>query len=293
MTGPILCGVDFSDHSRRALALASSLGGRLDQPLVVATVLDSLLAQTAEAVHVSGGLRHKVINELGAFTAEVAPGSKTCVQIGRASHQLIQLAESLHASMLVIATQGLGAATQTWLGSTTQRVFRAARVPVLAVPPGAVSESAEAGSLPFNRIVCGVDFSPASDQATRAAVDIGRRLGMPVLLIHAVSAPAAPPSLTALAETAAKERLEEAAERLRSTTSSLDLEGLSFETQIGEPGAVLTQRVNEPGQTSLLVLGLGGHDPTAKPGTTAYRVLAGTRALVFAVPFGDELAAGR
>jgi len=288
MTGPILCGVDFSDHSRRALALGATLAERLEETVVAATVMDSLLAQAAEAVHVSGGLRHKVIGELGAFIQDVAPGSKTCVQVGRTCPELLQLAESLPASMLVIATQGLGAAAHSWLGSTTQRVFRAARVPVLAVPPGSVTEFPEPGRLPFTRIVCGVDFSPASDEATRVAVDLGRKLAQPVLLVHAVSEPAAPPSLSALAETAARERLELATNRLRSTAAELDLDDVVCETQIGEPAAVLTQRMNEPGQTSLLVLGLGGHDPAARPGTTAYRVLAGTRALVLAVPVADR-----
>ena len=41
---PLVCGIDFSVDSRRALVFAANLAGRLQRPLTVVTVIDPLLA---------------------------------------------------------------------------------------------------------------------------------------------------------------------------------------------------------------------------------------------------------
>jgi nucleotide-binding universal stress UspA family protein len=292
MTRPIVCGVDFSEASRRALVMAAALADRLHRPLIAVTVVDSLLAQAAASLHSDHGLRARVLNELESWARNGRLGSPALtarVEIGEPAEQLLRTASKEQAAMLVMATQGFGPVKRLWLGSTTQRVLRSARVPVLAVPPGALGEE---NGLSFGRLVCGVDFSDASNDATRVAAELARALSLPLLLIHAIDAPAVPSVLMELAEDVAKRRLTDAGHLLRQAVATLEIGRLSTETQVGDPSAVLVQRANEPGPGALVVLGLGGADPNLRPGTTAFRVLADARAPVLAVPAGATLARG-
>lgn len=291
MTRPILCGVDFSEASRRALVMAGSLATRLDRSLVVVNVIDSILAQAAATLHSDHGLRSRVQKELEAWIHTAGLGECTCrpvarAEIGAPADQLLRLASEEQAAMLVLATQGFGPIRRFWLGSTTQRVMRSGKVPILAVPPGALGEER---AVSFGRIICGVDFSDASQDATRVAASLAHRLSIPLQLVHAIDAPAVPSLLMELAEDVAKRRLTEAGDRLRKTVAALEISRLSTETQVGDPASVLIQRATEPGPPALIVLGLGGNDPNVRPGTTAFRVLADARAPVLAVPVGAAM----
>jgi nucleotide-binding universal stress UspA family protein len=69
------------------------------------------------------------------------------------------------------------------LGSVTERVLREAPCPVLTVPPRH-ADAVPAGPVLYRRLLCGIDFSPASTRALAYATSLARQTGAHLTLIH-------------------------------------------------------------------------------------------------------------
>ena len=138
--GPILVPVDFSDHSRQALALARELAQRFDTRIQVLHVferpihpeiylggmpLDSPDFRTVEA-----SLREA----LETFVSET-PGPDVdigrFVLEGRAVPVILEFAEEHGAGVIVIASHGLSGLAHVLLGSVSEKIVRRAECPVL------------------------------------------------------------------------------------------------------------------------------------------------------------------
>jgi nucleotide-binding universal stress UspA family protein len=68
------------------------------------------------------------------------------------------------------------------LGSVAERVLRKAACPVMTVPPAA--REPLPGPVLFKRIVCGIDFSPASEHAVKYALSLASEAGGEITLAH-------------------------------------------------------------------------------------------------------------
>jgi nucleotide-binding universal stress UspA family protein len=71
------------------------------------------------------------------------------------------------------------------VGSVTEKVLRKAPCPVLTVPPRVYATS----QLPFNRLLCPVDFSEASVAATRVAIALAEEADGKIVLMHVLEGP--------------------------------------------------------------------------------------------------------
>lgn len=136
----LVCPVDFSDHSSMALAQAGSLARLLRARLIVATVVEPLLANAA-ATYDSDWVRDEVLPELRAFVEKtLASGGdmsppEVIVLVGDAASEIVALAGRERAYLIVIGTHGLSGYRKILLGSTTEKVLRHTTVPVLVMPP--------------------------------------------------------------------------------------------------------------------------------------------------------------
>ena len=289
--GPILCGVDFSDQSRRALILAGALAGRLEVPLRVVTVIDPLLAEAAEIEYGSGRLETDTRRDLDAFVqTAVPPGSNVAAtlanrtEVGEPSQVLLQIAAHERVSIVAVGTQGVGWVKRIWLGSTTMRLLRAASVPVLAVPardgpaPGADPQA----DLGFDRLLCGVDFSSASEAAARLGARLSSRLSVPMSLLHIEAPTPVKDAWKGVAASALDMRVEKARRHLETLASELPLRPVSAGVKTGKPADVLVEEAKTGGR-ALIVLGLGSASQ-ARPGATAALVLSHATSPVLAVP---------
>lgn len=289
-SGPIVCGIDFSEHSRRALAHAAALGARLGGGIIAVTAIDPLLAEAATARSGSTNFLGEARYELETILRDSAPQierARAYAFVGNPADVLHDVGVREGASMLVIGTQGLGRAHRVVFGSTTLRVMRSADRPVLAVPPSTASsvELRGARSLWFGRIVCGIDFGAASILAARASVELGRRLSTPVALLHAAGRLAVPQAWAPLASSAADRHLHQADARLREIALGLGENAPSFSVLPGDAADVLEADATS-GDPALVVLGLGGA-AGQRPGSTAIQILAHTRTPVLAIPAPD------
>ncbi len=293
--GPVICGIDFSAGSRRALARAHALARRLGQPLAVISAIDPLLAEAANVQMGSAPFADRVRRDVDDLIRTVvgpagagAPAISIHVPVGAAAKELLAAAAEAHASVIVLGTEGLGRARRFMLGSTTLRVVRAAERPVLAVPPpkGGDEGSRSAGaSHEITRILCGVDFGDASRAAAEAAVALGRRLSAPVVLVHAVAGLPMPSMWDIMLAPTDDERERQARTNLQTLAAGLGTPPPAIEVALGEPDEVFG-RLAGSSDAALIVLGLGdasGH----RPGSTALRIMTETHLPVLVVPFKE------
>jgi len=298
LTGPLVCGVDFSEPSRRALAAASAFAAHLHQSLVAVAAIDPLLSQAGGFTsgasrfldHAEQDLRDFVGSAL-AHDAAAAPVTCRAI-VGDPAKVLLATADDLNASMIVAGRHGLGRAHRLIFGSTTLRLLRASNRPVLAVSMPATPPADAGADRPFariSRIVCGLDFGAASLAAARVSQTLGQTLKAPVVLVHAVTLVALPTAWDAMLRPPEEELLEDARERLKKMVDELGPPTPATITRTGRAEDVIAVEASDPG--ALIVLGLGdatGH----RPGTTALRVVAATHSPVLTVPAATTPAAG-
>ena len=135
----IVCGVDFSKASAKALREAAALARRSHGRLLVLFVEDPILAAAARAAQDLRGSRAAVTAALGDFVSTALgraarPRVTEAVVDGQPVEEILKAAKRSRAGLVVIGTRGLGRAARLLLGSTADGVLRYSRIPVLAVP---------------------------------------------------------------------------------------------------------------------------------------------------------------
>ncbi len=290
----ILCPIDFSPQSREALRWAYALARQQHSRLVVLTALDPLLANTARIrLHLDvkesetkPALTDFIESTLSRST-DATPDISPEVYEGDAP-QVILEAAAREVDLVVMGTQGLGGVQKWLLGSTTERVLRRTKVPVLCVPPrtNGASNLVEDGSrIRLHRVFIGTDFSEASATAIRWAVDLAQVFDVPLLLAHAVTPLAVPERWQSYVPDIDEERTRLADGRLKAAAASYRrVVNIETAIAIGPPAEMLVTMAEER-QAGLIVLGLMGDDGhVSRPGSIAYRLLCLTPVPVLVVP---------
>jgi len=186
----VLCPVDFSTFSARALEQAVGLARFFDADLHVLhavpivldvvepfpPVLPDLLAASVEAAR----------EELGRFVAP-ARGRygrvQTVVREGDA-HSVIQaLVDELRIDVIVMGTHGRSGLARAVLGSVAESVMHHASCAVLTV-----GDRATAGlpGPPFHRILCATDLLPSSRATVEYALALAAESDAAVELLHVI-----------------------------------------------------------------------------------------------------------
>jgi nucleotide-binding universal stress UspA family protein len=193
----ILCPIDFSDFSRRALEYAVTLarwyGASVTAlhvcPPVVAT--PAVLAPYApvEAIPFPSGDLEAVRNQVAAF---VPPAAHAHLAIdpqaveGDPAREII--AEAASADLIVMGTHGRSGFERLVLGSVAETVLRKAPCTLLTIPPAAVHA---AGTVPvlLRSIVAAVDFSEVSMRALNEAACLAAEADAHLTALHVIEVP--------------------------------------------------------------------------------------------------------
>jgi nucleotide-binding universal stress UspA family protein len=137
----ILCPVDFSVHSERALRYAVDLAALSGAHLTVMTVVDSFLDAAASAAGTHDALAAQTQDEIKGLLERITASRQkpiervaVSVEVGDAAEEILKQVNECRAELIVMGTQGLEGPKRLFFGSTTERVLRESRVPVLAVP---------------------------------------------------------------------------------------------------------------------------------------------------------------
>jgi nucleotide-binding universal stress UspA family protein len=169
----VLCPLDLSEISGRALRYADALAAWYEARLTVLFVRPGLRVTSTER-----DVAAFVESAIGAHAADLR------VTDGDVVSEIVRFAAALPADFVVLGTHGISGFKQLLLGSVTERVLREAPCPVLTVPPGVARPSPDAAS-PAT-VVCAVDFSPSSARALAYAVSIARKARGRLVLLHAL-----------------------------------------------------------------------------------------------------------
>jgi nucleotide-binding universal stress UspA family protein len=189
----ILCPIDFSDTSARALSYATAFAKWYDAEVTVlhvATAFD----ESPEPLPIGEGARapypgsrddiiaklRYAIEQAGATELNARP----LAQEGRASESIVNCSVAMKADLLVLGTHGLGGFRRLLLGSVTEKVVRTSTCPVLTVPPLAPATTAR--PILFKKILCPIDYSPASLRALDYALELGRQANGCVTVAYAL-----------------------------------------------------------------------------------------------------------
>jgi nucleotide-binding universal stress UspA family protein len=95
---------------------------------------------------------------------------------------ILHAAGTQKADLIVMGTHGRSGVDRLMLGSVAESVLRRAPCPVLTVP----RRAEPAASLAFARILCAVDFSPASLHALQYAAELAPAIGAELCAFHVV-----------------------------------------------------------------------------------------------------------
>ena len=194
----ILCAVDFSEFSRRALDHALSVARSHRSTVTVLHVVAPAPAAIAGGYYIGAEnpppLRLPTMDletatrELDRFVrTEPIPGMKIETVVAEAPEvhrEILAHAARLHPGLLVMGTHGRSGFERLFLGSTAEKVLRKAGCPVMTVPPKATG--ATAGPVPFRRIVCGIDFSKSSRIALDYAMSLAQEDGAALAVMHVI-----------------------------------------------------------------------------------------------------------
>lgn len=138
----IVVPTDFSEHSLRALGYAVEIAERFSSSLKLIYVIEPLL-QAADVAWTSVDFEqlnssHKEAAErrLQELVDERVPKGiavESEILFGKPFVEILKLAKSDNADLIVMATHGRGAISHLLMGSTAEKVVRKAPCPVLTV----------------------------------------------------------------------------------------------------------------------------------------------------------------
>ena len=188
----ILCPVDFSEFSRRALDHASALARWYGARLSVLHVVVSRPAVDFPPMPMTDEERRELTGQMRRFATGVPPEVALDLRVREASdvhREILSQAETLPADLLVVGSHGRSGFERLLLGSVTEKIIRKAACPTLVVPRLGPDRAPEE-PVQFRRILCPVDFSDASMHALRYTLSLAEQAGgAEMTLLHVIEVP--------------------------------------------------------------------------------------------------------
>jgi nucleotide-binding universal stress UspA family protein len=188
----ILCPVDFSEFSARALERAVRLGNWFDARVEALHVIPLVMPAGAglpyfpAPVAATAAQREQAGKDLDRFVEpflEEGVPIETRVREGDPWRIIRDEADAIPADLLVMGTHGRSGFEHLLLGSVTEKVLRRASCPVLTV--GNVPAHPRKGPL-FRRIVCAADLTAASEHTLEMALSLAGENDARITLLHVV-----------------------------------------------------------------------------------------------------------
>ena len=273
----ILCPIDFSDYSRRALDHAVALARRYESTITVMHVFSTVPVEAYapgmpgfEPIVLTRADRDQLLVEMKRFIdTESAPGvpMDATIREGDTASEILSQAIDMKADLLVMGTHGRSGFERLLLGSVTEKVLRKASCPVLTVPrrhPDAVPATPEL----FKQILCPVDFSDCSMQALNTAMSLAQEADAHLTVLHVmayeleVTPDAYGAIITNDRESLAdfrRRREDDARQRLKEAVPETVAAYCRVETMVsnGKPSREIL-RIAAEQQTDLIVVGVQG-----------------------------------
>jgi nucleotide-binding universal stress UspA family protein len=261
----ILCPVDFTEFSRRALDHAAAIACWYEARVTVLYVFPNRPAMDVPPVTMSAKERERLEATMAAFTRHLPASLSLDLRIEEASDvhlEILAQAAATQADLLVLGSHGRSGFERLRLGSVTERLIRQSPCPTLIVPRLAPDTPPDV-AVRYRSILCPVDFSEASKRALTYALMLAEESDARLTVLHAIEVP---PELqaTASAEEVNVDAVhaEAEAERLRCLRALIPEEAKTYctvMTTVREGAADRTiLNVAAEQQADLIVMGVQG-----------------------------------
>lgn len=135
----ILVPVDFSDCSRKAMQyavpFARQFGATISLLFVVQPYMPISDMVPLDVEEIESRMRETGESELATLKASIDPDVKaeTTVRLGNPHLEIVRAAQELPADLIILSTHGRTGFSHVLMGSTTERVVRHAKCPVLVL----------------------------------------------------------------------------------------------------------------------------------------------------------------
>jgi nucleotide-binding universal stress UspA family protein len=192
----ILCPIDFSDHSRRALDHAIAIARWYESTVTVLHVFSPAPVAAFgpgpvifEPIVLTQIDRDQLLTDTKAFAETQSAPDITIdalLREGNTAGEILEQADSMKADLLVIGTHGRAGFDRLLLGSVAEKVLRKASCPVLTVPRR-LPDAVPAGPVLYKRVLCPVDFSDASLNALKYAISMAQEADAQLTVLHVVA----------------------------------------------------------------------------------------------------------
>jgi nucleotide-binding universal stress UspA family protein len=291
----ILCPVDYSEFSRRALDHAMAIARWYGSTITVLHVSEVMPVAAYAPVGpiippalLTPADRTAMLEATKKFAAAAAvPGVALEFEIaeGRPTREILERARALACDLLVLGTHGYAGFDRLALGSVAEKVLRKAECPVLTVPRG-VPDAVPIPSALFKHVVCAVDFSASSIRAFGYAVSLAQEADAELTVLHVLELPPGTPAdlergeselprdLRKFVEDTTKDRRQ----RLRDMIPATAATYCTVDTvlAVGKPYREILRIAGER-RAGLIVLGVHGHGAldTLIFGSTAHHIVRG------------------
>lgn len=223
----IVCPIDFSDGSRRALEYATAMARWYDSKVTALHVFHNVpVAEVVAEFAVAGQVislkdvdEDALRKELGCFVAQVAGDAAVTPVLAESidvRDEIVAQTDRLHADLVVLGTHGRRGFDRLMLGSVAERVLRKAPCPVMVVPPHARPAVRE--RIPFKQILCPIDFSSSSARALMFALHLAQEADAHITLLYVIEMP---PELRELSLSKQGEPIDVAAVRAAAEADAL------------------------------------------------------------------------
>ena len=191
----ILCPIDFSDHSRRALDHAVAMARWYNSTITLlhaysvvpvaayapgTPVYPAIALTPTDVEALLTSMRHFAEDEAGSGSPIQY---ETCE--GPAAVEILARAQAMPSDLIVMGTHGRSGFERLVLGSVTEKVLRQAACPVLSVPPHA-RDAVPAPPVLFKEILCATDFSDCSTNALNYAMSLAQEADARLTVLHAI-----------------------------------------------------------------------------------------------------------
>jgi nucleotide-binding universal stress UspA family protein len=186
----ILCPVDFSEFSARALEHAVRVASFFEASVHVLHVVPSLF-DAIEPVLIAPadapvGPREQAMRQLETFVepfGEWHVPLERSVSLGNPAREIEAKAAEMPADLLVMGTHGRRGLSHLVVGSVTEKVMHRVRCPVLGVGSG---QTAPPQAPPYRRILCPTKLVPGSQHAIDFALALATENDAALEVLHVI-----------------------------------------------------------------------------------------------------------
>lgn len=168
--GPILVGIDFSQLSKSILEYAVKLALQELRPLHFVYVMPIISDDSPDLLRI----QELELDEYVHVAEKRLQGSgvqvKGTLLFGAPAHEIIRLADQLHAACIVVGTEEKSGLERLLLGSVAEAVIRKSDHPVIVVGPLAAAMAKQ--TIPWKHLMLACDTAEGVTDAARLAGEI-------------------------------------------------------------------------------------------------------------------------